>query len=204
MQKLISALPLSRQVISCYVLLLILALLFCACKPKIYEFHVDPLVIWPDDSIKVSWKARGDATLMVNDRRLSKDTTYRIFTLGFPGQEGGQHIMVTILNEGGLDKIIFKDHFHGDSLVASGIKNVARWGDRFGVGTVSNPGPYPLDIYHEGRILHLDTGKTDHSLLSGTAVRGSWELRTRLTPAQRADSTRLPANLSIIISVKHH
>jgi hypothetical protein len=179
-------------------------LLFTTCKPKIYEFRVEPLTIWPADSVQVTWKARGEAVLMVNDRKAGKDTTYRVFTLGFPGQEGGQHIMVTILNEGGLDKVVFKDHFQGDSLEASGIKNLARWGDHFAVGTVSNPGSYPLDIYHEGRKLHLDTGKTDSSALSGTAVRGFWELRTRLTPVQRADSVHLPASLSIMITVKHH
>src|ERR1700709_1377815 len=179
-------------------------LLFSTCKPKIYEFHVEPLTIWPTDSVQVTWKARGEAVLMVNDRKAGKDTSYRVFTLGFPGQEGGQHIMVTVLNEGGLDKVIFKDHFHGDSLEASGIKNLARWGDHFGVGTVSNPGSYPLDIYHQGRRLHLDTGKTDSSALSGTAVRGVWELRTHLTGDQGADSTRLPASLSILITVKHH
>ena len=65
-------------------------LLFSTCKPKIYEFHVEPLTIWPTDSVKVTWKARGEAVLMVNDRKAGKDTSYRVFTLGFPGQEGGQ------------------------------------------------------------------------------------------------------------------
>ena len=181
-----------------------IVLLLTTCQPKIYEFKVEPLTIWPADSVKVTYKVRGEAVLMVNDRKINADTTYRNFTLGFPGQEGGRHIQVTILNQGGQDEVIFKDHFHGDSLVASGTKNLARWGDSFGVWKVTNPGPYPLDIVHENQKLHLDAGKTDSTSLSHTAVRGAWSFGTLLTRAQRADSTHLLPSLTLLITLKHH
>jgi hypothetical protein len=184
--------------------LVVTVLLLTTCGPKIYEFNVIPLTIWPADSIKVTYKVRGEAVLMVNDRKINADTTYRNFTLGFPGKEGGRHLQVTILNQGGQDEVIFKDHFHGDSLVASGIKNLARWGDSFGVWKVSNPGPYDLDIMHEGHALHLNAGKTDSTTLSQTAVRGAWSFGTLLKPAQRADSTHLLPSLTILITLKHH
>ncbi|WP_426672060.1 hypothetical protein ACPPVU_12595 [Mucilaginibacter sp. McL0603] len=185
-----------------FVMLASIPLLFSSCKSKIYEFDVKPRTIWPSDSVRVTYKVRGEAVLLVYDRKINKDTTYRQFTLGFPGQEGGRHLQVTILNEGDLDEVAFDGHFAADSLVASGIKNLARWGSGFGVGTVTNPGPYPLDIYHEGRKLHLGIGKADAKVLNGTAVRGAWALCAAISPAQRADSTHLNPRLNILITLK--
>jgi len=59
----------------------ILCLLFTACKPAIYEFKVTPLVIGPDDSIRMNWKIRGTPTISVHDQHPGADTTYRVVTL---------------------------------------------------------------------------------------------------------------------------
>jgi hypothetical protein len=206
MQTFIKTHHFSLKYLNCFPVSLILLLLFGGCKPQIYEFTVTPLVIGPRDSIKVSWKAKGTASLMINDRLMGKDTTYRIITLVVKrnGRELPRHGQVQVLNEGGKDIISFRTRFSGNTLVAAGTKDTARWGARFNVGTVSNASGRSLDVSHEGRTLHLGSGTDPSEAFSGTSVKGPWELRSSLTATERADSTKLPHSLSILITVKHN
>src|ERR1700682_3839540 len=38
-----------------------------ACNPKIYLFAVDPLSTGQNDPVRVSWKVKGDAFLLIRD-----------------------------------------------------------------------------------------------------------------------------------------
>jgi hypothetical protein len=206
MQTFIRTHYLSLKSINCFLVSVILLFLCGGCKPQIYEFTVRPLVIGPTDSIKVSWKAKGNASIMINDRFIGKDTTYRVITLVVKrnGSESARHQEVQVLNKGGEDVISFRTKFSGNNLVASGIKSTLRWGNGFKVETVSNASGRSLDISHEGRTLHLEKGANASVVFAGTAVKGPWELRSAITAAERADSTNLPHSLSISITVKHN
>ncbi len=191
----------SRYTTSRYFLLFLLFAF--GCKPAIYEFKVTPRVIGPDDSIRVAWKVRGEPTISIHDEHLGNDTTYRIVTLtaSSHGKEVYRDSMVTVLNTGDLNQIVFSTVLKGDTLVAAGIKNAARWGDLFVVGSVSNPSARILSIFHAGK--SADISKIPNQTFSGTPVSGPWQISTLLTPAEKADHRLLPAKLSILITLKH-
>jgi hypothetical protein len=186
-----------------FLLLAFFALLACSCGPQIYAFRVEPNVIGPDDSIYVTWKVRGKPTLSIHDEHLGADTTYRIVTLtaSSHGKEVYRDSMVTVFNTGDLNQIVFSTTLSGDTLVAKGIKNVARWGDLFVVGSVSNPSARTLRVIHAGK--SAANLQKANDTFSGTPVSGSWEIRSLLTPAEKANLKLAPAKLSILITLKH-
>lgn len=42
-------------------------LLLISCHPRIYEFNVDPRSIGPNDSVRVNWKVKGTAALLIHN-----------------------------------------------------------------------------------------------------------------------------------------
>ncbi|MDB5117217.1 MAG: hypothetical protein JWQ79_2709 [Mucilaginibacter sp.] len=186
-----------------FLLFVFLTLLECSCGPAIYAFRVEPRVIGPDDSIYVTWKVRGKPAISIHDEHLGADTTYRIVTLTASrhGKEVYRDSTVTVLNTGDLNKVVFSTMLIGDTLVAKGIKNVARWGDLFMVGLVSNPSARIITVIHAGK--SADILKKADETFSGTPVSGSWEMRTLLTPAEKANLKLAPSKLSILIILKH-
>ncbi len=185
---------------------ILISLFLGSCKPRIYSFEVSPLTMWPTDSLKINWKAKGEGAIMVNDQFYGKDTVYRVVTLAVRrnGREIARHQQVQVFKDGGKDMVSFKTIFSGNDLLAEGTKSTTRWGDSFAVWTVSNGSDRPLDISHAGITLHLDTGSSASEAFSGTPVKGEWRLSSRLSPAERADSAHLPSRLKIFITVKHH
>lgn len=178
-------------------------LLVYGCGPQIYAFRVDPRVIGLDDSIYVTWKVRGKPTLSIHDKHLGADTTYRMVTLtaSSHGKEVYRDSIVTVFNTGDLNRIVFSTTLRGDTLVAKGIKNVSRWGDLFVVGSVSNPSARVLVVIHAGKSA-ANLQKVNDTF-SGTPVSGIWEIRSLLTPAEKANLKLAPSNLSIQITLKH-
>ncbi|MVM35464.1 hypothetical protein GO755_35915 [Spirosoma sp. HMF4905] len=180
-----------------------------SCKPRIYSFTANPRTIGPNDSIQVNWKTRGMATLLIHDRPMpGPDTTSRLRELTLVVQKNGHEIskmiQVAVLPNGITDKIVFKTVLHGDTLIAAGVNNPLRWGDAFDIRTVQEGSGRSLTVLHAGHILHLEPSSEPNKALLGTPVKGNWEFRSLLTPAEKADHRLAPDRLSILITVQHH
>jgi hypothetical protein len=188
------------------VFILPVVLLFSyGCKPVIYEFHVTPRVIGPDDSVRVTWKVSGSPTLSVQDQHIGTDTIYRKVTLTVrkAGKKTYRDSVVTVFYDGTINQVGFQTVLHSDTLIAAGMKNTARWGNDFVVSTVDNPYHRKISIIHSGKSVYLNALSKGETTLNGTPVSGNWEIRTLLTPAEKADPHIDPLKLSILITIKH-
>ena len=163
-----------------------------------------PLVIFPDDSVKVNWSVSGRPTLLVYDRHGGKDTLYRQFTLSVRknGKEVGRHVQVQVLSKGDTDIVAFLTIPKNDSLVAAGIKNTARWGTGAAISKIINNNGRAIDIVHGGRTIHLEAGEQANNSLDGTFVSGPWTLQTFMSPQEKSDRTKRPDRLSLLITIK--
>jgi len=175
----------------------------------IYKFNVEPLTIGLGDSIRTNWQVRGEATLLIHDRRIpDADTNVRLRELTLVVQKNGkevsQKVQVTVLPNGATDRIVFRTALHGDTLVAAGYNNALRWGDAFVIRTTKNTSGRQLEIRHAGKVLHCDDGNPPDTTFSSTPVKGEWEFRSLLSPAEKSNHQLAPERLAIQITVQHH
>jgi hypothetical protein len=152
-----------RSILFSVTVILLGSLLLVACRPVIYRFTVSPLTIGSDDSIRTDWQVRGEAILLIHDRKLTgADSNARLRELTLVvrknGREISRKIQVAVLPNGITERIVFRTVLQGDTLVAEGTNNALRWGDDFVIRIVTDATDRPLDIRHNGITRHLEQG----------------------------------------------
>ncbi|MES2063528.1 MAG: hypothetical protein V4456_16490 [Bacteroidota bacterium] len=120
------------------------------------------------------------------------------------GKEIRRIVQVAVLPDYAKERIVYATVLQGDTLVASGISNAARWGDSFVIHTVANASGRPLLIRHAGRGITIGPGIDPDTTFTGTPVKGAWQIRSLLTPAEKSNHRLAPDRLAIQITVQHH
>jgi hypothetical protein len=227
-----------------------------ACNPKIYSFTVNPLSTGQNDSVRVSWKAKGDVFLLIRDANhpgsgtarlhdlnllvtmdgktarytLHTDSTVRLHLPGedslvvrkepdsfsedilrtlilvasLHGKEADSVTQVEVRIDSAKDEIAFRPKKSGDSLLAEGTNNPARWGDNFGILTVATGSSRTLAVTHSNITRVLNPDDPPDEGFKGTPVKGDWSFQTLMTPGEKNGSQRLPVFLKITITIKHN
>jgi hypothetical protein len=188
-----------RQV---YLVLTVFAL--ASCKPAITSFRVSPLVITGDQKVKIDLDVDGKPSMEFNEH-LSVDSVQLLeFTLIATknGKEARRTVQVQKLKPSASIVIAFETTgLEGDSVTAAGENNNSQWAD-FRIVSVSSSMSRDIMVAHEGRTATLKSDGSPSMDLSGTTAGGQWSLRTRLTPSEKTDSTRIPQELSIKAIIK--
>jgi hypothetical protein len=184
-----------------YFLFIFISIYVYSCGPQINSFTVEPLTISSKDSVKIKWDVSGEATLLFHEKINPDDsiTIFREFTLVVQkgGKEVKRFIQVTVIPDESTTEIIFTTSLRGDTLVAEGEKNIARWGNLFQVLNVSSSSGRNLTVKHSGKTAELDKDGSQSNVLEGTPVEGHWEFRSLLTGSEKADLSSAPEFLSI-------
>lgn len=180
-------------------LLLGLSFLFAACGPVIHSFSVEQQTVTSADSIKVNWEVVGKPTLLIHENAAGGGPE-KLLELTLVAQKNGKSarnfVQVIILPQESVDTIVFPvTALHGDTLIAAGEKNVARWGDHFQLGAVASASGRPLLVTHAGKTTLLNG--VDSVTFRGISNSGPWEFRTLLTDAEKRDPTTTPATLRL-------
>jgi hypothetical protein len=121
------------------------------------------------------------------------------------GKDSFRVIQVAIRPDSASDEIGFRVSGGGDTLVAEGVNNAARWGNDFNILTVSNGSNRELIVTHAGisRVLHPGDPPADD--FSGTPVGGFWSLKSPLTQNEKNNpGFAPPPGLKIHITIIHH
>ena len=190
----------------------LLICMWVACKPKIQSFAVMPLTITAADSVRIQWKARGEAVLLTHTDTASMDDIdnpvfeTREYTLVVrrKGKEIKRSAVVNVLPLVSADNIVFTCERRGDALVAAGEKNTLRWGRQFLIQELSSACNRDLLVVHENKTALLNRNGTSSSLLQGLCNSGSWEIKTPLTAEEKLDSSLIPATLRIRSVIKYN
>jgi hypothetical protein len=185
-------------------------LIFTACGPAIRYFVIVPQTITAGDSVKINWSVRGKPTMLlhIDSAVISGDDPhpeYREFTL--VSQKGKKEkrsfIQVIVLPEESEDDIVFSTIRKGDSLFATGEKNEIRWGTLFLLKTISSGSGRTLQVSHGGKTVVLDKEGSGSVQFAGIPNSGEWEIRTAMSDREKADSTTIPAKLTIHSIILH-
>jgi hypothetical protein len=193
---------------------LLLIFLCYSCSPRIRSFSVTPLIITSKDSVQVNWSVNGKSTLLFHENILPKnsnplagDSTLKYFEFTLVAQKHGkerkQMIQVTVLPDRSTNDIIFKTYLKGDTLVASGEKNIQKWGNLFEIITVASGSERALLVFHNGKTVKLNNSTTPSTELAGTPLEGYWEFRSLLTDMEKKDLTKAPETLRIICTIQY-
>ena len=182
--------------------LLLLPLVFISCGPAIHSFQVDQQTITAADSIKVNWDVSGKPTLVIHENEMEGDIHPKFLELTLvvqkDGKEKRQFMQVIVLPRESVDTIVFPITVqHGDTLIAAGEKNKARWGDHFELTAVASASGRPLLVQHGGKMAVLDGQNPDTVTFRGMANSGSWEIRSLLTDAEKRDPATTPPTLRL-------
>lgn len=178
------------------------------CSPKIYFFEANTQAISNIDSVQLRWKVRGKPVLLTHvqelpDRRdgLLRRLEYTL-VVQKNGKEQTKFIEVDVLKPDSYTDIVFNVLRKGDSLYASGIKDVQKWGTKFVIDGVANPATRNLLIIHENKAIKVVAGDST-DVFKGTPVSGHWDIRTNLSEEEMKDSSLIPFRLIIHAHITH-
>lgn len=189
--------------------ILALALAAAGCAPAIQRFDVTPPTVCSGDEPAVArWKARGDVALQVSvddrdssapavrDRLQQLPPGSRLVTLRLTASRGGEERAaetrtIEQLPDAFDTDIVFAARPAEDGVAASGVKNVARWGDRFEIATVAATDGRTLEVRHADRVVAVGGQPSDG--MAGTALEGPWELRWKFDGGAPPEVLRLHA-----------
>ena len=192
--------------------LAVIILLFYSCTPKIYQFNPTPLTISKDDSVFITWKVRGKATLIVHNKEpeisyvdSNTKVKYEEFTLVVTKKkkEVKSKKQITVVLKNSTDVILFNAILKGDTLIAAGTNNEETWNDKFVIGKVASASNRSMIVSHADKKSMLDSSGSYSDAFEGTPVKGKWEFRSLLTTAEKEDMSLAPANLRISVTIKY-
>lgn len=175
---------------------------FC-CSPKIYSFTADALAVSSEDSIRVHWKVRGTPTLLIHQKQLARGAeTVTVAELTLVAEKGNKEparrfIQVEIRNGRFVDTLAFSTVLEGDSvLVAKGAKSAQRWSN-FEVLSIASASLKDLRVVHQSITAFLAAAGGPSAAMQGQPYSGAWEIRYRLTEAEKKDPSQLLTELQV-------
>lgn len=196
-----------------YILSFLSIICITSCNPIIHSFTAEPLTTTSRDSIKVNWDVAGKPTLFFHELESGNgaksktgeiNSKYLEFVLSVQkgNKEVHRMIQVTLVPDTMSTEILFSTTLHGDTLIASGVKNILRWGKNFEVLTVTSDMKREMLVSHFNKTVVLNSGTSSNGL-EGTLVDGSWEFRTLLTQKEKADLSTAPDRMRITVLIHY-
>lgn len=192
----------------------IFGILLSGCfGPSINRFAVSPQVLCEGQTAVARWDVNGEPALAFSvepapTARGSCAAKGRE-TFGFDlvaekhGKEVAKQIEVIQLRDGSSEPVIFPtSRLEGADVVASGDKNRALWTDHVRVETVASCQDRAIRVEHSGKTALLAAKGSPSDALAGTALTGSWELRSSLSPAEQANPRLRPKQLEILATLR--
>jgi hypothetical protein len=85
-----------RSLINCFFCIAIALLALPACNPKIYFFTADAVSIGQNDPVRVKWKVKGEAILLISDANYPGSGTARLHDLTLVITRDGKAIPYTL------------------------------------------------------------------------------------------------------------
>ena len=184
----------------------LLAVAFTAgCGPKVIAFDITPRFVCAGDTVRVSWKVRGEPQLLVSRRRTdSSDVMRYTLIVRSRGKSAYSDIDVLTFSPDAPVVLVAETSMLGsDSLMARDSAPAEAWNSLVRVGTVMADSGRALRVRHGGVEGVLEAGGAPSGLWRGLAVGGPWEILTKLQDGEvPGDPNRHPPlHLSIGVSL---
>ena len=198
----------NKNCLETFYVVIISAVIFLSCKPKIYSFKPEQTTISEGDTIKLHWKTRGHPTLLVHEKT-SLDDPANIksgeklleFILGFKNSDIYCNTKVVVGPKEASDTIYFshstinKDTLTITSLVSP--KNL------FLIQSVSSIMDREIILWHDHKMITLHHIGDHSSTFNNTEIGGIWRIATLLSPSEIQDPKIRPRGLQFVINKKH-
>jgi len=174
-----------------------------SCKPRIYFFNVNERETTSADSLRFHWKVRGEPTLMFDRIRIASppDDSLDIleFTLSVKknGIDSSRKLQVVIRATETSDRVVIPvESLSGDTIIARGMKDRARW-ENFKIIGLINVMRRPLLVFHSGvSAVFADSGAVS-TRWKDLSYSGDWEIRARMTDEEKKNHHLIPDRFEV-------
>jgi len=195
--------------------LLTAGLLSCiACSgPRISHFEVKPQILCEGDKAVIRWAADGKLAITLQSEPMPEaeptcaaeghDTFALTLVASKRGEEAERKVEIGQIHGTAAEPIVLSTNaIVGTDVVASGEKNPGLWGERVEVATVAACRHRAIHVQHAGRSASLPADGTPSDVLSGTVLKGPWELRSPLSPEEQRNPSLRPKALKVLATVR--
>lgn len=186
-----------------------LILIFCSCAPKI-NFTALPATITKGDSVLLNWKISGKPTLLFDQRKIAHAPGDSLeileFTLSVQKGKKVKYIkrQISVLPKESTDRVVLMtNNLHGDTLIASGIKDTLIWAG-FEIISVSSLSARPVIILHANIKFELKNPEIPSNVWEGTPYAGDWKIMSLLTEAEKENHSLIPGQLEIKVLIRRY
>jgi hypothetical protein len=201
---------------------IILSFLYSSCSPSIKYFEITDSTntvtrtITSDDSLLIKWKVCGEPTLLFHELAFNDSSNIQAIHSGVKyfeytlvvkkcKKEVRKIIQVNVIPKESVDSITFMATFNAnhDSLIAKGIKNPIRWGDKFKILTLVSGSHRMIKVNHAGISATINKEGLPSNAFEGIPIEGNWDLRSPLSEEEKRNPSLLPEFLKIKIRIKY-
>jgi hypothetical protein len=168
------------------------------------DLKTTPVILHANSGIQVSLPARDSLTIHKQpDSNPANILRYFVLAASLQGKEVDSVLQIEIRMDSSTAQIAFSPVIVGDSLVAAGINDTARWGDVFSILTVAARSTRSLTVTHAGITRVLNPAQKSDTSFSGSPVKGDWTINSAMTQDEKDDHSLIPRFLRITITIKH-
>jgi hypothetical protein len=187
---------------------LLLIVTIVSCKPKIYSFSASPRIITDRDSVHLNWTIRGKPELTFHQKKIRyfASDSLQLLQFSLVAVKGGSQTAPRLLQIKVLP-LLYRDILvfpitgrHGDTLVASGIKDslyldfkIESMASMNSRKMLIEHGVYQTMLYDSG-LKSISFKDLDYS--------GPWKFQSLLTPQEKANSKLIPDQFMISVFIK--
>jgi hypothetical protein len=187
---------------------------WAACSsPSINRFEVTPQVLCAGEKAVVSWEARGETGMAVQEEAAEtgahdcvangRDTFAFTLVAHRGSEERERRVEVVQLHVNSTEPIaIHANSIEGTEVVASGDKNPALWDSRVEVAAIGSCQNRTVSVQHAGKTATVEQGKGLSDALAGTPVSGTWDLRSPLSAKEQSNPSLRPKELKVLATLR--
>ncbi len=182
-------------------------------SPSINRFEVTPQVLCEGEKAVVSWEARGETGMAVQEEPVEEGAhdcvasgrdTFAFTLVAHKGsEEVERRVEVVQLHVNSTEPIAMHTNaIEGTEVVASGDKNPALWDGRVEVAAVGACQNRTVSVLHAGKTATVERGKELSDALAGTPISGLWKLRSPLSAEEQSNPSLRPKELKVLATLR--
>lgn len=187
--------------------LILLFIVFNACKPEIYSFSASPRIITERDSVHLNWSIQGKPELTFYQKKIAYSGGDSLQQLQFSlVAVKGESRTTPRLIELNVLPLLYRDVFvlpisgrHGDTLVAEGSRD-SLYKD-FKIESMISVTGRKILVEHSSYRTMLYDSVTQSKTFRGVDYSGTWRLQSLLTPEEKANPKLLPNQFAIAVYI---
>jgi hypothetical protein len=196
------------MIISKRLCLFLLFITIISCKPKIYSFTASPRIVTDRDSVHLNWVIRGkpDITFHQKKIRYFNDDSLQLLQFTLVALKGNSRTTPRLIELKVLpllyrDILIFPvNGRHGDTLVASGIKD-SLYQD-FKIESINSMNGRKMLIGHGIYETMLYDSGARSKTLRGLDYSGPWQFQSLLTAEEKENTKLIPNQFMIAVFIR--